>query len=212
MCWQTKKRIVLVGDVGCGKTALVAKLSQDLFLDFYSPTEFVEDFSAEIHSSKGTSCKLTVLDTSGCHEESNIRALAYKGCDAVIVCFDLTNEATLKNVEAKWLPELKEHCPSVPVYLAGCKRDLTVCDSIGGCVCGGNCCTPSESELMEIIDRTGAVAYVECSALTSEGVEDVFQIAVDAATSKRKKKGAKKIISSLKRKSKLLRRLSAALI
>ena len=64
---------------------------------------------------------------------------------------------------------------------------------------------------MEIIGRIGAVAYVECSALTSEGVEDVFQIAVDAATTKRKK-GAKKIISSLKRKSKLLRRLSAVLI
>ena len=210
MVWQIKKRIVLVGDAGCGKTALVAKLSQDLFLDYYSPTEFVEDFSAEIHSSNGTSCKLTVLDTSGSQEESNIRALAYKGCDAVIVCFDLTDESTLESVEAKWIPEVNKYCPGVPVYLAGCKRDLMCC-SIRGCVCGGNCCTLSEGELMEIIGRIGAVAYVECSALTSEGVEDVFQIAVDAATTKRKK-GAKKIISSLKRKSKLLRRLSAALI
>lgn len=201
---MTKKQVVLVGDAFCGKTALATRLSIDLFCDGYCPTDF-DDYSVEIYTKLG-SCNLTVLDTAGCHEETNIRALSYKGCDAVIVCFDLTDASTLQSIESHWLPELKKHCPNVPFYIAGCKRDA-MCEGADGCVCGGNCCTLTEGELMNLIERTGAYAYTECSARTSENVEDLFQMVVETASPKRKN-SAKKIVASIKKKSKLLKRLS----
>ena len=205
MCWETKKQVVLIGNAECGKTALAVKLSQDLFLDCYCPTSF-DDFSAEVPIKKGT-CRLTVLDTSGDHEDGNVRSLAYKGCDAVIVCFDLTDQSSLDDIESKWLPELNEQCPGVPFYFAGCKRDA-MCDAVEGCMCGGKCCTQSEQELLQMIERTGAVAYIECSALTSENVEELFQmVAGNASTPKRRNSAGKKIMKSLK-KSKFLKRLS----
>ena len=208
MCtWESKKRIVLVGDARCGKTSLAVRMSQDLFVDFYSPTDF-DDFSAEFQTKKG-SCKLTVLDTAGRHDETEIRSLAYKGCDAVIVCFDLTNQSTLDSVETHWLPELKEYCPGVPFYFAGLKRDA-MCK--GRCTCGGDCCTQNEEELMAIIEKTGAVAYIECSAATGASVEDAFQIILDTVPTPKRKTSAKKVMASLKKKSKLLRRLSHVFI
>lgn len=206
MCWETKKQVVLVGDAYCGKTALAARLSQDLFLSEYVPTDF-DDFLAEVNTKLGV-CQLTVLDTCGEHEDINVRSMAYKGCDAVIICFDLTDLRTLENVEAKWVPEVLKYCPGVPFYIAGCKRDA-MCDAAEGCVCGARCCTQSDKDLVELVERTGAVAYTECSALTFENVEELFQTVAEVSPSKRKNSTGKKIMSSLKKKSKRLhKRLS----
>ena len=204
MCSTLKKRVVLVGDSGCGKSAVAVKLVENMFLDVYDPTNF-EDYQTEIRTSKGA-CKLTILDTSGCHQHGNVRSLTYKGCDAVVICFDLTDQETLINVEKFWLPELQVHCPKVPVYLAGCKRDA-MCST--ECNCGGNCCTQSEQELLEIIERTGAVAYTECSAAAQfdmdDGIEGLFQVVVETSTQK-KKISPKKMLSKIKKQSKDMKR------
>ena len=199
-----KKRVVLVGDSGCGKSALAVKLTENMFLDLYEPTEF-EDFQTEVRTAKGN-CKLTLLDTSGCHDYGNVRSLTYKGCDAVIICFDLTDSATLDSVESFWLPELKSHCPNTPIYISGCKRDA-MCSDSKGCTCGSNCCTQSEKELLDIIERTGAVAYTECSAAydVDEGVDALFQVVIETSSQK-KKMGAKKMMSKLKKQSKSIKR------
>ena len=195
-----KKRVVLVGDSGCGKSALAYKLTENLFLDFYEPTGF-DDFQTELLTDKG-SCKLTILDTSGNHDDGNIRALTYKACDAVIICFDLTDQSSLFNVEKFWLPELKKLCPNVPTYIAGCKRDA-VCENC--CTCGYDCCIQTQKEFLEIIQRTGAVAYTECSAvLKDDGVERLFQVVVK--TCNQKKKSAKQMITKIKKQSKCVRR------
>jgi len=187
MC-SLKKKVVLVGDSGCGKSALAIKLTENMFLDLYEPTDFA-DFQTEILTAKG-SCKLTILDTSGSHECSNVRSLTYKDCDAVVICFDLTNQSSLSSIEKFWVPELKQHCPKAPLYIVGCKRDA-MC--MKGCDCGNICCTQSERELLEVVERIGAVAYAECSALEIEdGIEGIFQVVVETSSQK-KKTSAKKM-------------------
>ena len=200
MC-SLKKKVVLVGDAGCGKSALAVKLAENLFLDVYEPTQF-EDYQTEVRTGKGN-CKLTILDTSGSHECSNVRSLTYKGCDAVVICFDLTDQTTLANVEKFWLPELKNHC-NAPLYIAGCKRDA-MCSSV--CNCEGDCCMQSEKELLEIIERTGAVAYTECSAAfdVDDGIEGLFQVVIETST-QNKKTGPKKMLSKIKKQSKSIKR------
>lgn len=208
MCFETKKRFVLVGDACCGKTALAARISQDLFFgDDYIPTNF-DDYSAAVSTKNGT-CQLTILDTSGLHEDvSGVRSQAYEGCDAVIICFDLTDRNTLESVETKWVPEVMRNCPGVPFYIAGCKKDA-VCDESRGCTCSGaSCCTQTEENLEKLFKRTGAVAYGECSSKTAEDVVEIFQaVAETAAVSK--KTNAKNLVACLKKKAgRGLRRLS----
>ena len=203
------KKIVLVGDSACGKSALAVKLTENMFLDLYEPTHF-EDFQTEIRTAKG-SCKLTILDTSGDQEYSNVRSLTYKDCDAVVVCFDLTEQSTLESVESFWLPELKAHCPNTPLYIVGCKRDA-MCEG-NECSCDGDCCMQGEREFLDIIERTGAVAYTECSAALSgdDEIEGFFRVVVETSSTK-KKVGAKKMISKLKKQSKILKRRFSVLV
>ena len=142
---QAKKRVVLVGDDGCGKTALAVKFTENFFIDGMSSADSFDFYQREYKMRKG-SCKVTVQDTSAAPEDAHHRALAYKGCDAVIVCFDLSSRATLESIERKWMRELKEHCPTTPVYIVGCKRDA-MCDP-DSCSCSGHdtCCSTLDGE------------------------------------------------------------------
>ena len=199
-----KKRITVVGDQYCGKTCLSVCASEDLFLEYHHLSDYVQDFSADVPCGTGR-CNITILDTT---DDAPSRSLAYTCCDAVVVCFDLTDRSTLESVESKWLPELEENCPGVPFILAGCKRDA-MCD--GRCVCGGACCDLNEEELVTILSRTGAHAYIDCSALTGENVDEIFSLALRLATPRRRN-SAKKLFDSIKSKSKLLKkRLSVSL-
>jgi len=40
------------------------------------------------------------------------------------VAFSLISRASYENVKHKWWPELKHHCPGVPMLLVGTKLDL----------------------------------------------------------------------------------------
>ena len=204
-----KKKVVLVGDSACGKSALAVKLTENMFLDLYEPTQF-DNLQTDLRTAKGN-CKLTILDTSGSHQNANVRSLTYKDCDAVVVCFDLTEQSTLDSVESFWLPELKAHCPNTPLYIVGCKRDA-MCEG-NECSCDGDCCMQGEREFLDIIERTGAVAYTECSAALSgdDEIEGMFQVVIETSSTK-KKVGAKKMISKLKKQSKILKRRFSVLV
>lgn len=201
MC-SIKKRVLLVGDTCCGKSALAFKLTQNLFLDLYQPTGF-DDFQTELWTPLGL-CDLTILDISGDHRDKDIRARMYNSCDAVVICFDLCKQATLASVEEFWLPEVKQYCANIPIYIAGCKKDAA-CKAI--CNCNSrDCCVQTDGELLKFMDKTGAVAYTECSArATDSGVEDWFSAVVESSHQK-KTNNAKRMLSILRKRSKSVRR------
>ena len=77
-----------------------------------------------------------------------------------------------------WVPEIKHHCPNTPFLLLGTKVDLRV-DRATLDKLDKNKGKPVSKEEGELLAKSlNAAAYVECSALTREGVKNVLDKAI----------------------------------
>jgi GTPase SAR1 family protein len=81
------------------------------------------------------------------------------------------NKDSFDNIKEKWVPEIKAHDSKVPFFLIGCKGDLR---KSGGAVV-------NLEEANALAREVGAKAYMECSASTKSGVDEIFVEATKVA-------------------------------
>eukprot|EP00061_Rhincodon_typus_P002749 g18363.t1 len=117
-----RRKLVVVGDGGCGKTSLLFVLCKDEFPEDYVPTVF-ETYVADIEVNQKL-VELALWDTAGQEDYDRLRPLSYPDTNVILICFSVDNPDSLRNIPDKWMPEVRHFCPSVPVVLVGNKKDL----------------------------------------------------------------------------------------
>merc|ERR1712130_293766 len=181
-----RKKLVIVGDGTCGKTCLLIVFSKDEFPEVYVPTVF-ENYVADIEVDQ-RQVELALWDTAGQEDYDRLRPLSYPDTDVILMCFSVDSPDSLENIPEKWVPEVKHFCPNVPIVLVGNKRDLRN-DANTIKELARNRQQPVKQEEGKLMsDRIGALHYIECSALTKDGVRTVFEAATRAALNKKPKK------------------------
>jgi small GTP-binding protein len=153
---------IVVGDGGCGKTAIVVRFSQGYFLEQYKLTIGVEFAVKTITIKDGIKVKLQIWDTGGQERFQYVRPLYYRGAMGAILLFDLTNRESFDHIP-KWIEEVKSNAGEIPMLLVGNKSDLVNERSV----------TRSEAEAFA---REFQLYYIESSAKDGTGVGDVFAI------------------------------------
>ncbi|XP_059383520.1 rho-related GTP-binding protein Rho6-like [Carassius carassius] len=169
-------KLVLVGDVQCGKTAMLQVLAKDCYPETYVPTVF-ENYTAGLELEEQR-VELSLWDTSGSPYYDNVRPLCYSDADAVLLCFDISRPETVESSLKKWKAEIMDFCPSTRIILVGCKTDLRtdVCTLME---LSNQRLTPISHEQGTLLAKqVGAEVYLESSAFTSEkSIHSVFRSA-----------------------------------
>jgi len=179
-------KCVVVGDGAVGKTCLLISYTTDAFPAEYIPTVF-DNYTANVMYD-GKCVNLGLWDTAGQEDYDRLRPLSYPQTDVFVVAYSVISPYSLDNVKAKWAPELHHHCPEVPIILVGTKSDLRNEPGVLGVLAakGQHVVTPAEAQASA--KEIGAVALMECSALTQAGLKAVFDEAIRVVLSKPKPK------------------------
>ncbi|KAG8812278.1 GTP-binding protein Rho1 [Serendipita sp. 400] len=187
---STRRKLVLVGDGGCGKTTLVSAFYSGEFRDEFLPTAFesrVIDLKID-----GTPIELDVFDTAGQEDYEQLRLDSYPDSHVVLICFSVEQPESLENIHEQWVPEVLHFCSGVPYLVVGCKTDLRHHPRTLKWMKDLGQRPVTSDEGKAVARRVNAQMYVECSSMMLDGVTAVFEHAARAALStgqRPKKKG-----------------------
>jgi len=152
-------KIVLAGDESVGKSCCIRRFVDDSYSESYKPTLGFE-VSVKIIQIEQLTIICSIFDVAGQKSYQNLRKSYYSGATGVILMFDQTNHKTLVNI-GEWFREIREVVPKSPVLLVGNKNDLPQKQV-----------TPEDVSLaMKVY---GFPAFVQTSAKTGEGIQEMF--------------------------------------
>lgn len=169
-------KCVVVGDGAVGKTCMLMSYATNRFPTEYVPTVF--DNYAVTVSIRGTSYQLGLFDTAGQEEYEGLRLLSYPGTHVFLMAYSVVMPDTMKNLEMKWLPEVRNSTPMAAFLIVGTQTDLREDEKIRQKLQKRKQKPVTPEEGMRLAKRCDADCYVECSALTQQGLKDVFDEAM----------------------------------
>eukprot|EP01138_Halocafeteria_seosinensis_P013578 gb/GECG01013867.1/.p1 GENE.gb/GECG01013867.1/~~gb/GECG01013867.1/.p1 ORF type:complete len:212 (+),score=27.39 gb/GECG01013867.1/:1-636(+) len=162
-------KCTVVGDGAVGKTSLLISYTRDAFPYDHVPTVF-DTYTADVVVN-GKVIEISLWDTAGQQELDTLRPMAYPGTDIFLVCCAVNNRESFDNVKHKWYEEVANEDSQVPIMVVGTKSDIRNEEA------GSDEDFVSYNEASELAKNLGAVGYKECSALTQDGLKEVFDTA-----------------------------------
>lgn len=173
-------KVLIIGDVATGKTALVNRLVNDSFSEKYKATLGCE-FGLKSMQVAGRNIRVQLWDLAGQDRLGGISRLYCRDANGALVVSDITNERTIERA-LNWKAQVDEHVrlpdgSKIPMVLCVNKHDL---------VTSAEAMPPAE--LQQLVVQNEFVSGFFTSARTSLNVEDsltklaeeiIFRIALD---------------------------------
>jgi len=121
-------KVIVVGDIGTGKTSLIQRYTKGAFDKGYKATIGVDFCLKEIKWNRDTTVNVQLWDIAGQERFANLTRMYYKEARGAFVVFDVTRDRTFEAV-LKWKTDIdsKVALPNgqvIPVILLANKGDL----------------------------------------------------------------------------------------
>uniref|UniRef100_A0A8C7HYK7 RAB5A, member RAS oncogene family, b n=1 Tax=Oncorhynchus kisutch TaxID=8019 RepID=A0A8C7HYK7_ONCKI len=116
-------KLVLLGESAVGKSSLVLRFVKGQFHEFQEST-IGAAFLTQTVCLDDTTVKFEIWDTAGQERYHSLAPMYYRGAQAAIVVYDITNKESFARAK-NWVKELQRQAsPNIVIALAGNKADL----------------------------------------------------------------------------------------
>ncbi|KAH9598423.1 Small GTPase [Trypanosoma melophagium] len=178
MAEELAYKIIVIGDVGVGKSNVTSRYCDGSFYDDIVPTIGV-DFKychCTTLEKPARTVRLQIWDTSGQDRFVTLTTAFYRNCNGVLLCFDLTNRVSFEDLDG-WYDRLAANCAETPpLILVGCKLDLVQrSDAQDGGIALGSQRQVEKSEADAWARSHNCLCYLETSAKDNTNISEAFQ-------------------------------------
>jgi len=154
-------KILIVGDIGVGKTSLLQRYVDNVFSEQPIYTLGV-DFKTKIVDHNGMQYKLLIHDTAGQERYFALTSNFYRDADGIILVYDVTNKDSYENVK-QWFQEIGRYGPEARKVLVGNKIDL-ISEKI------------IDTGVAKDYADSFPLPFIEASAKSGQNIDDIFKL------------------------------------
>lgn len=116
-------KLLLIGDSGVGKSCMLSRFADDVFVDQFISTIGV-DFKIRTIEQDGKKIKLQIWDTAGQERFRTITSSYYRGAHGIITVYDVTDKDTFQHLSS-WDTEVSRYASeNVLQIIVGTKNDI----------------------------------------------------------------------------------------
>ena len=167
-------KIVLIGDTCVGKSCILVRFSDDVFVENYVTTIGV-DFRFKTMIVKNKIAKIQIWDTAGQERYRSITTAYYRGAASIIICCDSTNKESFYNIN-NWIEEISKYTDKdVDKLVLMNKCDLVQERQI------------DKNEISKF-EKENGLKIMEVSAKTGNGIDKAFEYIIERLIDKNEKK------------------------
>ncbi|KAK6064893.1 Ras family protein [Seiridium cupressi] len=123
-------KIVVLGSQGVGKTSLLMRYCKGAFNPSQTTSTVGASFMTKrvVDSDTDTVVRLQIWDTAGQERFRSISRLYYRGANACILCYSITDAKSFAEM-GLWLTELRRNLPpDIVLHVVGTKADIVARD------------------------------------------------------------------------------------
>ncbi|KAI1394092.1 ras-domain-containing protein [Hypoxylon trugodes] len=123
-------KIVVLGSQGVGKTSLVTRYCKGAFNPAQTTSTVGASFMTKrvVDGDTDTVVRLQIWDTAGQERFRSISRLYYRGANACILCYSITDAQSFAEM-GMWLTELRRNLPpDIVLHVVGTKADIVARD------------------------------------------------------------------------------------
>lgn len=159
-------KVVFVGDTKVGKSSILTRFVHGQF-DRNIAATVGAAFLTKVVESKTGNVRLQLWDTAGQEKFRSLAPMYYRSAAVAVLVYDVTQPGS-KAAIVDWAAEIADRAPpSTKIVVVGNKIDATTDRVL------------FREQGEEIANEIGAVAHFETSALTGEGINDMFTAIAD---------------------------------
>ena len=178
--FDTSCKVLILGESKVGKSSILNRFTEKTYLESLSPTLGI-DYKIMKMNISGFELKMQIWDTAGQERFRSITESFYKGCQAVLLVFDLTDKDTFYKIK-NWLNNINEKAGnSVFIVLVGNKCDLKSNEDVE---------IVSQDEIYQMTQDTD-IKYFATSAKEDVNIQEVFYYIARAVVDKEMKEPKK---------------------
>uniref|UniRef100_A0A7N6FHI0 small monomeric GTPase n=1 Tax=Anabas testudineus TaxID=64144 RepID=A0A7N6FHI0_ANATE len=153
-------KLVLLGESAVGKSSLVLRFVKGQFHEYQEST-IGAAFLTQTVCLDDTTVKFEIWDTAGQERYHSLAPMYYRGAQAAIVVYDITNTDTFTRAK-NWVKELQRQAsPNIVIALAGNKADLANKRAV-------------DFQEAQAYADDNSLLFMETSAKTAMNVNEIF--------------------------------------
>ncbi|CAF0818266.1 unnamed protein product [Rotaria sordida] len=156
-------KMVLLGESAVGKSSLALRFAKGQYQEHAESTIGAAFLTHTLQIDSDTSLKVELWDTAGQERYHSLAPMYYRGAQAALVVYDITNSESLRRAKM-WVKELRQvNAGDMVIGLAGNKADLAT----------GNKRQVDTREVAEYAEENSLI-FMETSAKRGDNVTEIF--------------------------------------